>query len=119
MEYEEGTFNVILDACATSQCASIGNDLIEECNQIFSNVSKALKDGGRYLLITDANESIVNGVLASFKENWFIRLQSMEIPRKTVEQSLTVYSPLVLFVLTKLKLKCRYNVLLLTVSGLR
>ena len=116
MEYEEGTFNAILDACTSILAApSISNDLTENCNQIFSNVSKVLKDGGRYLLITDANESIVNDVLACFKENWFVRLQIMEIPRKTVEQSLTVYSPLLLFVLTKLKMKCKYNVLLFTI----
>ena len=107
MSLSPDSLNVVLDLCSTSNLLEkiAGSMCNITCRRIFESISKTLKNGGRYLCLTSSCEEVVEFILGYFKDNWFIRLQSVQLTACSGNKN---SAPLSLFILTKLKLKCEY-----------
>ena len=97
----------MLDLCSIQNFLSNPSNLENNSNEIFANICKILKDGGRFLCMMDAEENIIDRILTHFKDSWFIRIQCFQMSTNSAEKSLEVFSPLALLTLTKLKIKCK------------
>ncbi len=108
---EDHSYNVILEISSPTLYSNQLNEQNGEknhpSNEYFENVGRILEYGGRYLYVTNAAESTVESILSYFKDSWFIRAQEVEINIK-LHETHDVYSPLFMFVMTKLKMKCKY-----------
>ena len=78
---------------------------------MFSEIHRILKQSGRYICVTLAQQHILSELLSYFSELWFIRVHRIEICSKQDgnhrEEGLGGKLPVFVFVFTKMKSKCK------------
>ena len=75
MDFNAGHFNVVidkgtLDAIFTDTSTKVVNDV----NQMFKEIARVLRVGGRYICITLVQEHILDKIMDHFTKGWFVRV---------------------------------------------
>lgn len=98
MKLEDESFQVVIDKGTLDAIfASEEEKITKDVKQMFGEISRVLKAGGRYICFTLAQEHILKMLLDYFQKlNWFIRVHKLDISRSN-KSPLPVFA----FVLTK------------------
>ncbi|KAK3088532.1 hypothetical protein FSP39_020234 [Pinctada imbricata] len=104
MDFEDGSYSVVLDKGTLD--ALMVDDSVEVVTMVesmFTEISRVLKQGGRYLCISLLQEHILNEVLKFFPElGWPVRVHKIEVDgSENTEKSFCL--PVFVIVLTKFK----------------
>jgi len=79
MQFSDSTFDFVidkggLDALMAEDTVAIQNDAVT----LFKEISRVLKNNGRYILISLLQEHILKQILHSFKTNWELVIHSID-----------------------------------------
>jgi len=106
LSYEDDKYNVIVDKGTLD---AIFNDTDEatvaKVETMFSEVTRVLKKGGRFILVTLAQDFILNKVMQYFSKDWLVRIHKIEFDAMQIDAGMAggrtpKYSPYA-FILTK------------------
>ena len=109
MDFDAGSFNVVIDKGTLDAIFTDSNPkVIDDVMQMFKEVSRVLRVGGRYICITLAQNHILDKLVDHFTKGWFIRVHRiMAISTDKQTSPLPVFA----FVFTKTKLAGKHCLL--------
>lgn len=106
MTFEEDTFSVVLDKGTLDALMPDGSEESNACiDKFFSEISRVLKVGGRYVCISLLQEHILKKLLDYFPHNnWMFRVvRCIEAEQKTTESNEGASFSVFVVVATKFK----------------
>ena len=79
----------------------------EDIYQMFNEITRILKIGGRYICVSLAQGHILRELLSYFSHSWFIRVHHVEIGSSGKNNGLGSKLPVFAFIFTKVKSTCK------------
>lgn len=106
LTFEKESFTVALDKGTLDGLISTeASKDVNRTNKLFDEISKVLKIGGRYVIISLLQEHVLKAILDYFTENgWMIRIaRCHDVEKKHVEETGELSMPIFFVVCTKFK----------------
>lgn len=100
------SFNVIFDK-GTLDAIFTDISVKENICQMFNEITRILKIGGRYICVSLAQGHILKELLSYFSHSWFIRVHQVEVGSSGKNNGLGAKLPVFAFIFTKIKSACK------------
>ena len=103
MSYSEEHFDCVVDKGTLDALFTDAQPAtLEKVHRMFEEVRRVLRQCGRYICITLAQEHILDGVASWFQAGWMVRVHKVELGDEASGCSVGGALPVFVFVMTKL-----------------
>lgn len=109
MTFPDESFNVVIDKGTLDALFTDTKDsTVHDIRCYFQEVLRVLSVSGRFICVSLAQQHIAEELIAFFKDSCFVRVHCIEQKKDDLNSNgLGARLPVFVFVLTKLKMKCK------------